>query len=293
MSLDLSKIEYIDTHSHLQFSSYDANREEVINRMKEAKIATMCIGTDLKESRLGRELSLKNENILYSVALHPHDNLSEFEYALHNKEIYFKDLKDIADNEKCVAIGECGLDYFYIYKNYSEGKINKEELEVNIAQQKDIFRSHIELALELDLPLMLHIRPSEVDGNKEDAYIDALEILEEYKSEKLKANFHFFVSTKKLLEKILENKNYTVSIPAVCTFTSEYDEMIRAIPFSRMHIETDSPFVLPKNRRREAKQNEPSYVVDVFEKVCEIKEIHEKGWFKNILKENFSNFYLK
>lgn len=291
MNFDLSKIEYIDTHSHLQFKSYDRDREEAINRMNENKVATICIGTDLKESEDAKKLAEENENIFYSVALHPHDNLDEAIDAFENEKEYFEKLKDIADNEKCIAIGECGLDYFYIHKDFGDGKINEDDLKEELEKQKKIFRAHIGLAIELDLPLMLHIRPSEVNGNKEDAYLDSIEILKEYKN--IKGNFHFFVGTEKVLEKILnELENFTVSIPAVCTFTDEYNEVIKNIPLDKIHIETDSPFVLPKARRKEAKQNEPSFVIDVFEKICEIKDIKNREEFRKILKENFKNMYL-
>lgn len=291
MNFDLSKIEYIDTHSHLQFKSYDGNREEVIRRMTENKVVTICIGTDLEESLLAKKLSEENENIFYSVALHPHDNLNEAPEAFSNTKEYFEKLKAVANNEKCLAIGECGLDYFYIYKELSEGKITEEKLKEEIGKQNKIFRAHIDLAIDLDLPLMLHIRPSEMNGNKEDAYFDAIEILKEYKN--IKGNFHFFVGTENVLEKILnELSNFTVSIPAVCTFTPEYDEMIKNIPLNKIHIETDSPFVMSKSRRKENKQNEPSFVIDVFEKICEIKGIENKEEFKNILKENFVKMYI-
>lgn len=289
---DLSKIEYIDTHSHLQFDGYENDREEVIKIMEENKIATIIIGTDLKESELGKELSLKNENIFYSIGLHPHDNLEEFNFAFENSEEYFDKLRSLGDHEKCLAVGECGLDYFYLYKDLQENKISEEELKTIIDKQKFVFRKHIDLSVEMNLSLMLHIRPSEVGGNKEDAYLDAIEILKEYKN--IKGNFHFFVGTKNVLEKVFNDlPEFTISIPAVCTFTDEYNEMIQMIPLNKIHIETDSPFVLPKNRRKEAKRNEPAFVVDVFDRICEIKNIENREEFKNILKENFKKMYLK
>ena len=294
MSFDFSKIEYVDIHSHLQFDGYGEDRDEVIKRMNENKVATICIGTDLKESELAKNLAIENENIFYSIALHPHDNLSELEYAFKNVDEYFDKLKALADNEKCLAIGECGLDYFYMYKDLQSGKINQEELNKEIIKQKEIFINHINLSIELDLPLMLHIRPSEFEGNKEDAYFDAIEILKEYKDLNIKGNFHFFVGTENVLENILKYLvNFTVSIPAVCTFTEEYDEMIKNIPLDKIHIETDSPFVIPKSRRKESKKNEPSFVIDVFDKICGIKNIENKEEFKSILKENFKKMYLK
>lgn len=299
MFFDLSQTEYIDTHSHLQFHAYKNTQVEILNRMIENKIATICVGTDLKEAELAKILAEENENIFYSVGLHPHDNLEELNIAFNNKKEYFEKLKSLADNEKCLAIGECGLDYFYIYKDFESGKISLKELEKIKLKQKEVFISHIELAIELDLPLMLHIRSSEYRENKEDAYLDAIEILLKFKN--IKGNFHFFVGSKNILENILkELPDFTVSITAVCTITDEYDEMIKQIPLNKIHIETDSPFVSPKNRRKEAKknnlQNEPSFVIDVFDKICEIKNIksvEEKEEFKEILKENFKKMYLK
>lgn len=290
MSFDLSKIEYIDIHSHLQFDGYSADREETIKRMRETNIATICIGTDLKESELAKRLAEKNENVFYSIGLHPADNKEEFNFASKNKEEYFSKLKDLF-GEKCLCVGECGLDYFYLYKDLEANKISKEELKEEIEKQKEVFKRHIELASELNISLMLHVRPSEVNGNKEDAYLDTIEILK--KHTEVKGNFHFFVGTKNVLENILNSlPNFTVSIPAVCTFTNEYDEMIKSIPLDKIHIETDSPFVMPKSRRGEAKRNEPSFVIDVFNKICEIKNIKNREEFKNILKENFKKMFL-
>ena len=291
MILDLSKIEYFDIHSHIQFDGYNEDREEVIKRMNDLNIATICIGTDLKESELAKKIAEENHNIFYSTGLHPADNKEEFDFAFKNKEKYFSKLKNLF-GEKCLCIGECGLDYFYLYKDLEAGKIRKEELESEIEKQKKVFRQQINLAIELNIPLMLHIRPSEVDGNKEDAYLDSVEILKEFKN--LKGNFHFFVGTKSVLENILNTlPNFTVSIPAVCTFTDEYNEMIKSIPVEKIHIETDSPFVIPKSRRKVAKRNESSFVIDIFNKICEIKEIENREEFKNILKENFKKLFLK
>lgn len=276
MPFDLSAIEYMDIHSHLQLGDFNEDRARAIERMTEAKVATICIGVDLETSEEAKKLALENQNIFYSVGLHPHDNLTEFNRALENSSEYFTKLKSLAEQNKCLAIGECGLDYFY-------DESQKEN-------QKIIFMRHIDLAKELDLPIMLHIRPSK--DSHEDAYLDSLEILKEYKN--IKGNFHFFVGTENVLAIILEKlPNFTVSIPAVCTFTSEYDEMIKKIPLNKIHIETDSPFVLPKSRRKVAKRNEPSFVVDVFHKICEIKNIENKREFQEILKQNFKEMFLK
>lgn len=337
-NFDFSKIKYIDTHSHLHDKTFDIDREEVIKRMNENCISTTTIGTDLIESERAKNLAEQNENIFYTVGLHPHDNLAEFnDLFMENRQVvlpdtekikeYFEKMKSLVGSEKCVAIGECGLDYFYL--NKGEQNAIAPTIEQMKWMQKIIFQKHIDLALELNLPLMLHVRPSENpllgrgqgEVDREDAYLDAIEILKTYYQPSLnekcedfasqrevattvtegiksvRGNFHFFVSTKNVLEKILKDlPDFTISIPAVCTFTDEYDEMIKAIPLDKIHIETDSPYVIPKNKRKEAKRNEPNFVTDVFEKVCELKGFEspeEKENFRNILIENFKNLYLK
>jgi len=309
-NFDLEKVEYIDNHCHLHDKVFDQDRLEILQKLQAEKIAIISIGTDLAESQKAKDLAttnslnslnnlennstedLLNKNIFYTAGLHPHDNLQEFNLALEQPDLYFQKLKILAQHEKCVAIGETGLDYFYA----------KEDLEFR-KQQKIILEKHLDLAKELNLPIMLHIRPSENKNsegkiNREDAYLDAIEILQNYQEKyqmKLSGNFHFFVSTLNILEKILQDlPGFTVSIPAVCTFTTEYDEMIKKIPLNKIHLETDSPYVLPKSRRKDFKRNQPNFVIDVFQKICEIKNFNtvtEKNNFQNILRENFRNLY--
>jgi TatD DNase family protein len=130
INFDLTKIKYIDTHSHIHDKAFDDDRDAVIKKMNESGIATITIGTDLLESSKAKNLSLANENIFYTAGLHPHDNLEEFHSLfLENHEAvfpdyenikeYFDKLKVLAESEKCFAIGECGLDYFYFDKEKS------------------------------------------------------------------------------------------------------------------------------------------------------------------------------
>jgi len=316
-----SKIKYIDTHSHLHDKAFDFDRFEVIKNMVANNIATIAIGTDLRESEKAKEIAGHNENIFYTVGLHPHDNLKEF-HNLFSEDgnfddkkglAYFGELKILAEDKKCLAIGEFGLDYFYLYKDYSENKITKVELDLEKEKQKIIFEQHLDLARILNLPIMLHIRPSNIINvnlnftivgiglvDREDAYLEAIEIIKNYQEKfnyNLKGNFHFFVSTKNILEIILKDiPNFSISISGVCTFANEYDELIKFCPNKKIHLETDSPYVIPKNRRKEYKRNEPNFVIDIFEKVCDLKNIKnktEKEDFKSILKENFERLYLK
>ena len=293
MKKELKNIDFIDIHSHLHDKVFDIDRKNVLEKMLINKIATISIGTDLEQSLKAKILAKENENVFYSVGLHPHDNLLEFTEAFLNQEEYFEKLENLID-ENCLAIGECGLDYFYF------DNLNQEEILKIKIKQKILFEKQIDLAIKKNLPLMLHIRPSK--NNKEDAYLDAVKILLEKRNnlkieeqEKLRGNFHFFTSTQKVLEEIFKLKDWTISLPAVCTITDEFDELIKNLSEEKFHIETDSPYVMPKNRRKETKRNQPNFVLDVFEKISDLKNFKtkiEKENFQIKLKENFKKMFL-
>ncbi len=240
-------IKYIDIHSHLQISEYDSDREVVLMRMREAGVGTIVVGVDYESSRQAVELAEKNENIYACIGLHPKDNTTE----VFDTEAYRK----LVQNPKVVAVGECGLDFFRL-----EGDSGKVE-EIK-AQQKKLFIQQINLAIEMDNPLMLHCR---------DAYREVLDILIPYKKqagEKLRGNVHFFAGDVATAREFIQ-LGFTVSFTGVITFARNYDEVIRSLPLENILSETDAPFVAPIPYR--GKRNEPAYVVEVVKKLAEIR----------------------
>ncbi len=238
---------YIDIHSHINLEPLFSNKEEVIAKMKENEVGTIVIGTDFEISEKAIEIAEKYDFIYSGVGLHPNDNL--------NEEFDYEKYLALAKNEKVVCIGETGLDYFR-----NEGEDFK-------IRQKEIFKRHIELAIELNKPLMIHARPSK---GSMDAYIDALDILEIYKKENpaLHANFHFFVGDLEIAKRIIEN-NWTVSYDGPITFSHDYDEVIKFLPIENIMAETDAPFAAPVPYR--GKTCEPFMVIEVINKIAEIK----------------------
>ncbi len=239
---------YFDIHSHINLDPLLANKDEVIKRLKENDISTITIGTDFEMSLRSIALAEEYENLYAGVGLHPNDNLDE--------EFNYEKYKELAQNEKVVCIGETGLDYFR-----NEGEDFK-------IRQKEIFNRHIELAIELDKPLMIHARPSK---GTMDAYEDALEILETYpigKTYGVKANFHFFVGDIKIAKRIVGN-NWTVSFDGPITFARDYDEVIKFLPIENIMCETDAPFAAPIPHR--GKTCEPYMVIEIYKKIAEIK----------------------
>lgn len=244
----MDNIKYFDIHSHLNFKDFDENRDEIIDEMKKENIATIAVGTSQSDSLEVVELAQKYENIFACIGVHPADDsiFSEFDK---------KFFDDLAKNKKVVAIGECGLDYF---------RDQNEDLK---EKQKEIFVKHVELAIENDLPLMIHARPTK---NTMNAYEDVLDILESYKqkSSSLFGNFHFFVGDLNIAKRAL-SIGFTMSFDGPITFARDYDEVIKFLPIESIMAETDSPFASPIPFR--GKTNNPTNVKFIYEKIAEIR----------------------
>ncbi|MCX6715771.1 MAG: TatD family hydrolase [Candidatus Taylorbacteria bacterium] len=229
----------IDIHAHLNFSAYNADREEVINRALEGGTAFINVGTDNVTSRESVELANKYEKGVYAiVGRHPADNVDEiFDPAKY---------RELLKHPKVVGIGECGLDYFHILPGGAE-------------KQKNTFIAQIELANEFSKPLMLHVR---------DAYDDALAILKSHAN--VVGDVHFFAGTIEQARAFLDI-GYTLSFTGVITFAKQYEELVEFVPLDMIQAETDCPFVAPAPYR--GKRNEPSYVSEVVSKISQIKKL--------------------
>lgn len=259
-------MKYIDIHSHINLEPLFTNKEEVIERMKDSGVGTIVIGTDFELSKKALGLAEEYDFIYAGVGLHPNDNLEE--------EFNYENYLALAQNKKVVCIGECGLDYFR-----NEGEDFK-------IRQKEIFKLHIKLALDVNKPIMIHARPSK--GNM-DAYNDAIDILEIYKKEnpKLHANFHFFVGDLDIAKRIIEN-NWTVSFDGPITFARDYDEVIKFLPIENIMCETDAPFAAPVPYR--GKTCEPYMVVEIYKKIAEIKGL-ELDFVVSKVRENINRVF--
>ncbi len=236
---------YFDIHSHLNLSPLAEKRAEVLAVMKEKNIGTITVGTGLETSRLAVEIARENPGVCWAtIGVHPNDTAEEFP-----EEEFAK----LAEDQSVVAIGECGLDYF---------RINNEELIIKNSQ-KELFKRHIELAIKVGKPLMIHARPSK---GSMDAYEDALAILKTYPG--TKANFHFFVGDIVIAKQIAE-LGWTMSFDGPITFARDYDEVIRSIPLTALMAETDAPYAAPEPYR--GKECQPWMVEQVYNKIAEIR----------------------
>ena len=233
---------YFDIHSHLNFSAYDQDREEVIARMKETGTHTITIGTDLESSRRAVSLAEENEGIYACIGVHPVDD---------PKRVFdLSAFAELAKHPKVVAIGECGLDFFHAKK------------EEDHIRQQNLFLDQVNFALSLGKPIMIHAR---------NAYEEILQILEPMKKEhgeKLRGNVHFFAGNWETAQRFI-SIGFSLSFTGVITFASDYDEVIKNAPIDKIMSETDAPYVAPTPHR--GKRNEPSYVSEVVKRIAEIR----------------------
>ncbi|HUX81033.1 MAG TPA: TatD family hydrolase [Candidatus Paceibacterota bacterium] len=243
------KTHYIDAHCHLQFEQFADDREDIISQMQEQGVAAIVVGCDFESSQKAVVLAEKHEHLYAAIGLHPTDAGGEH-YAASA-------YRALAAHKKVIAIGECGLDYF-----------RPEEVTDAVKDiQKDIFKEHIQLAAERNLPLIIHARPSK---GTQDAYEDVIKILEEEKraDPRVRGDIHFFVGGIREAEAFIA-LGFTVSFTAVITFAREYDAVVRAIPLTSILGETDAPYVAPLARR--GKRNDPLAVIAVVEKIAELR----------------------
>ena len=274
-------IRFIDTHTHVNLSTFDADREEVIARAKGAGVAMINIGTKFSTSQKAVEIAHTHDHAYAVVGLHPvqttaghheEDEVGEGgkPFISKGESFDYEAFKTVASDPRVVAIGECGLDYFH---TSSESE----------AAQREAFIAQIHLANELEKPLMLHIRNGK--DTTRNAYKDVAEIL---KSEaKVRGNAHFFAGNIDDARLYLD-LGFTVSFTGVVTFTRDYDDVVRFIPADMIHAETDAPYVTPKPYR--GQRNEPAYVIEVAKKLAEIREVDEEIFREQLLK-NAHNLY--
>ena len=238
---------YFDSHSHLNLSDFDGDREAAIARLEEYRTGTIAVGVDRQTSMDAVALSTRSAYIYACIGQHPTDSKEDFDAGWY---------EELARNDRVVAIGECGLDYF-------RGADDAEK-----ARQRKMFIEHIDLAVRIGKPLMLHVRPTKGSMN---AYEEALDILERYKAEHgdgLRGNAHFFVGDTTIAQRFVA-LGFTMSFPGVITFAREYDEVLRSVPLDMVLSETDAPFVAPAPHR--GQRNEPVFVREVVQKIAEIR----------------------
>lgn len=242
----------IDTHCHLHFRAYESDREDVLLRIREKNMWCITVGTNAVTSRIGIAFADRHPGIFATAGYHPEhlssSHVDEQEEADREPFDIARIRELAASSKKVVAIGETGLDFFRIDRDRDRASA--------IRSQENAFRSHIRLAAELDLPLVIHCR---------DAFSRLAEILREERHDIIRGVVHCFTGNWSDAERLLE-LGLHLSFTGIVTFPlnkeARFDDSIRRVardmPIDRMLLETDAPWLAPVPHR--GKKNIPTYV---------------------------------
>jgi TatD DNase family protein len=237
---------YTDTHCHIHEASY-TDAEQSLERAHDAGVERLiCVGTDETTSLEAVEFAGKHDNVYASVGLHPHE-ASHGQKSIDTLEKLIKNDKN-PHVGKIVAVGECGLDYFYTHSP--------------VEVQKQMLEAQLELASRYDLPVIFHVR---------EAYADFWPIFDEYKG--LRGVLHSFTDTAENLEQALSRGLY-IGVNGISTFTKDVAQraMFASIPLDRLLLETDSPFLTPVPHRGTV--NEPAFITNVAHYIANLQAIN-------------------
>lgn len=249
-----------DSHAHYDDEEFDNDRKEVLEELKnEGVIGIMNCSSSYKSIAKTCELINTYDFIYGAVGIHP-ENADEFK-----DEMLYEFKEIIKKNPKVKAIGEIGLDYYW------DENPDKEI-------QKDVFRKHMKLAEELNLPVIIHDR---------DAHEDTLNIIKEFPN--VKGVVHCFSGSVEFAKECLK-LGYYIGVTGVVTFKNakKVVKVVKEVPVERLLVETDCPYMAPEPNR--GKRNKSSYIKYVIEKISEIKEINPKE-FNLKVNENLQNLF--
>jgi TatD DNase family protein len=249
-----------DTHCHLDYNKFDPDRAEVIQRAMDAGLIRLLVpGLHHRSSAEAVKLAEANPSVYAAVGFHPTD-LDEF------TEETFQQVKELATHPKVVAIGEIGIDYYWVKETEKR------------AHQREILKRQLAFAKEMNKPVILHMR-EEKDAWFGDASVDLLEILQEWHATlqgplaEKPGVLHSFNGTLETAQKAL-GMNFYIGVTGPVTYKNaeKKREIVGQLPLDRLLIETDSPFLSPIPVRE--KRNEPSYILHI---AVRIAEIHSKS----------------
>jgi len=244
---------FIDTHSHIDLLE---NISEIIENAKKSNVKILTAGIDINSNRKILEIKKQNPEIEICLGIYPTETLKISEEEINSEIDFIRNNKN-----KIIAISEVGLD---LKENSSE----------TLKKQKENLSKFIELAKELNKPVIIHSRKAEKE---------CIEFLEKFNYKKIV--MHCFSGNFKLVKKILEN-NWILTIPTSVKNSQHFQKVIEIAPIKNLLCETDSPYLHPDKKF----PNEPKNVIESYKKISEIKKIPLKEVEKT-LEKNYANFF--
>jgi TatD DNase family protein len=252
----------VDSHNHIHFKAFRKDMDQVIRQAFSAGVSSMlAVGIDPEDCRKALAVAGAYEGILVSLGIHPQNAGTYSVDEVHA-------LSQLASDGPIVAVGETGFDLYRTPE--SEGS------------QEELFRAHIELARELDLPLVIHDR---------EAHVQTCRVLDDMNAWSLGGVFHCFSGDVELA-RLVTKRGFLISIPGVVTYKNAavLKDVVREIPGEFLLAETDAPYLTPEPFR--GKRNEPQYVMNTIMEMAKIKDMHSED-LSRITTENFKRLFFR
>lgn len=258
-------LKIIDTHCHLDNEAFKESLDNLLEHSFSNGIEKIIIpGADIKDLPYAVEIAQKYENVFFAVGVHPYE-LDDYDESV---------LRQYLQDKKCIAVGECGLDYFRFKSDTLEGKKREKEI------QKKLFITQLELAIEYKKPVIIHSR---------EADFDTYEILHQYSKKLVGGVLHCFNASEHLLR--LGDEGFYFGIGGVLTFKNakKLVAILPKIPKDKLLLETDAPYLAPEPYR--GKRNEPLLIQFVANKMSEILNLSRKELLKICLENSKKLFF--
>ena len=240
---------WLDSHCHLTADRFDADRDQVLTRAREAGVDTLIAigsGYGVEGSRAAAELARDHPDVFATAGVHPHD-ADQLDDAGRVK------LREWLAEPRVVAVGECGLDYHYMNSPRKS--------------QRAVFAEQVSLARELAMPVSIHVR-----GEGPEAYEELLDIWIAEGRDDIEGVLHCYTGSREFAHRALDH-GFVVSFSGIVTFkkAGELRDVAASLPLDRLLIETDAPFLAPEGHR--GRRNEPAWVTVVGETLANLHEV--------------------
>ena len=254
----------IDTHAHLTFDELADQLDEVLSRSVAAGVTRwITVGTNRSDNEKVLHLVSAHNDMYGALGYHPHDadEVADADMELLAKQLHYA---------KIIAIGECGLDYHYMHSTAEN--------------QKRIFRAHLDIAAELQKPVIIHTR---------EAFDETMAILDEYAGKLKNVVIHCYGGDARQTKRVLDAGFY-ISFTGTITFpkSEALREVVKMIPTDRLMIETDCPFISP-HPKRNIKPNEPALLIHTAQCLADVHRISLEEFAAKVTKTSETFFALK
>lgn len=256
------ELHYIDSHAHLEFTEYTEDRPAVIQRANSVGVSyIISVATREQHFKETLELAFAYDSVYSALGIHPHEAagiLTDQKNTTEKINELIATIKGYLDYDKVVSIGEIGIDFYKLAREPHSQRTSIRDV------QEQLFRVQLELALDADLPVMIHCRS---------AYPELLEMLRSYgRTTNMRGMLHSFEGDLRTAEEFMK-LGFKLSYSGMVTYEHSHDyiEAVKQIPLTEMLIETDCPYLSPEPLR--GQRNEPAHIEYTAKKIASLRGI--------------------